>query len=77
MADAKRSKPAAVVLGNLASAVYAQIYAMTPRQRRAALRALDRMNDRNCGWTAYRMRAVLRDFVAEASSARAKVRRKA
>jgi len=71
-----RSKSAARVLGDLASDVYAQIYRMTPRQRRAALRALDRFSSTNCGWPVYAMRDVLRGFVRDASSARTAIRKR-
>lgn len=62
-------------LSSLAGGVYNQIICMTPRQRRAALRELDKLSPTNCGWYLYEMRHVLREFIATASSRRCKVRR--
>lgn len=69
------SRTAKARLGELSNALYSGIRNMTPRQRGAALRALDAVNDCNCGWTLYRMREVLRMFIGEASSARERAAR--
>jgi hypothetical protein len=57
-------------LGALASHVYSEIYAMTPRQRRAARRALEQLSQTNCGWTLYGMRGTLGVFLAMATPLR-------
>jgi hypothetical protein len=67
-------------LGNLASELYAALCKMTPRQRGRAIRALESLNDRNCGWVLYRLREPLLGFIDDASSlrernARARVRK--
>jgi hypothetical protein len=57
-------------LGDLADALYSAIYNMTPRQRSAALRALDGLTTTNCGWILYGLRQVLRGLINDASSSR-------
>lgn len=57
-------------LGEICSAVYSPIYAMTPRQRSAALRALEQLTQTNCSWILYRMRPLLAGLIDDASSAR-------
>jgi hypothetical protein len=57
-------------LGRLASAVYVQIYDMTPRQRRAAARALHACTSTNCSFTLYRLRVALLSFIDAAISSR-------
>lgn len=66
----KRRASARRWLGDLCGKFYAEIYNLTPLQRRAVLRALDKVEQTNCSWTLYRMRPVLRDFVDAASSSR-------
>lgn len=63
-------------LGELASGLYSEIHKMTPRQRSAALRALDGLTSTNCGWTLYRMSEVLRGFIDDASTLRERKARK-
>lgn len=62
-------------LADIANEAYASILRLAPRQRRAALRALDGMSETNCGWTEFEMRPVLREFIRMASSGRCKARR--
>ena len=57
-------------LGDLANALYKAIYTMTPRQRGRAIRALETLTDRNCGWVLYRLREPLLGFINDASSRR-------
>ena len=68
----------------LAGEVYSAIFNMTPRQRGAAVRALEGLTSSNCAWTLYEMRPVLLGFIQQASGfterkarARARVRRRA
>lgn len=53
-------------------AVYRAILALTPRQRRAALRELDKLTHTNCGWHLYAMREPLREFIRVAAPRRAR-----
>jgi hypothetical protein len=62
-------------LSELASGLYHEISIMTPRERRAASRAIDRLTDTNCGWQVYELRHVLRDFIATATPKRRKKRK--
>lgn len=64
------SRSAKARLGELAEALYREIYSMTPRQRRRAIRALERCNEVNCSWILYRLRPALLGFIDDASSAR-------
>lgn len=73
MTRARRSRD---VLSDLASHVYAQIYGMTARQRRAALRALDKLTSTNCSASLFDMRHVLREYIYWASSSRAAIRKR-
>jgi hypothetical protein len=57
-------------LGELADGVYLVIYNMTPRQRRAAARALSGLTATNCSANLYRLRPTLLGFIDDASSAR-------
>lgn len=57
-------------LGDLADSVYLVIYNMTPRQRRAAARALYGCTSTNCSANLYGMRVALLTFINDASSAR-------
>lgn len=57
-------------LGDLANDLYSTIYAMTPRQRGRAIRALEGLTHTNCGWVLYRLREPLRGFIDDASSRR-------
>ncbi len=76
-----RARSAKAQLSDISSSVYSAIFAMTPRQRGAAVRALDGLTTTNCNWTLYEMRSVLRRFIDSASSftelkARARARTK-
>jgi hypothetical protein len=55
-------------LGALVDPVYLQIYNWAPRERAAALRALAKLTQTNCGATLYNSRALLRTFVEWATS---------
>jgi hypothetical protein len=57
-------------LGDLADGVYREIYNMTPRQRRAAARALYACTSTNCSASLYRLRTALLSFINDASSSR-------
>lgn len=57
-------------LDDLANELYSEICKMTPRQRGRAIRALEKLNDHNCGWILYRLREPLRGFIDDASSRR-------
>lgn len=48
-------------------AVYQSVLDLTPQQRRAALRELDRLTHTNCGWHLYVMRDALREFIRTAT----------
>lgn len=57
-------------LEDLTGALYRGLYDMTPRQRSAAYRTLERLTDTNCGWVLYRLRAPLRELIDAASHPR-------
>ena len=63
----KPTRPMKRVLGDIASSVYSQILAMTPRQRRQAKVAIGKMTNCNCGWDVYAMRGVLLEYISMAS----------
>jgi hypothetical protein len=67
---AQVSTSAKARLGELANELYSALCAMTPRQRGRAIRALENLNDRNCGWVLYRLREPLLGFIDDASSRR-------
>lgn len=52
--------------------VYQAVLDLTPSQRRAALRELDKLTHTNCGWHLYAMRDVLREFIRMATPQRRK-----
>ena len=62
-------------LGALTGQLYAAIYNLTPRQRTAALRALDELTQTNCPWYLYQLRGALRGLIDDASSSRERARR--
>lgn len=65
-----RQRPAKARLGDLSDAVYSAICDLTPRQRRAAIRALEGLTETNCSWVLHRMRDVLLGFIDDASMLR-------
>jgi hypothetical protein len=62
-------------LDETSAQTYGRIFNLTPRERRAALRALDKLTTTNCSWHLYAMRDVLRDFIDCATPRREKRRR--
>jgi len=50
--------------------VYQLVLDLTPRQRRALTRSLDRLTTTNCSWIIYQARPLLRGFIAMATPLR-------
>lgn len=57
-------------LTELTGAIHGALCSLTPRQRGAARRALNKLTTANCAWHVYAMRPVLHEMLAMASSGR-------
>lgn len=62
-------------LAALTGQLYSAVYSLTPRQRTAAVRALDELTQTNCPWHLYRLRGALRGMIDDASTSRERDRR--
>ncbi len=63
-------------MSDFASALYREIYDMEPRQRTAALKALNGLTTTNCNWILYELRLPLIRLIDAASSSRERAARR-
>lgn len=64
---AAKRRTAKDALRQITLRAYMAIYAMTPAQRRQALRALSGLTETNCGWYLYAARPLLAEFIGMAT----------
>lgn len=65
-----KRRPMKAQLNDLTEAFYLGIYNLTPRQRSAAIRALQGLTATNCSWLLHRFRPLLLGLIDDASGRR-------